>query len=211
MLEAQGFVTGLDNVAVMRELVQQGRGHLRVAEDAEDAELIVDEHVISRQVLDCIPAAVKAIESRPEYIPAVRAGLTSAEAFYMLLDRMVVGEGCGDRKSRSATCKVVSVQTFAAADPRQLSWISRPSLNVERPLRGAHLGNFEVPYPLQSGLCLWPRATLHPSTQGAQTSVTHRDCAEVKGKRLDESSIASSGTSTADQAYVAQVSSSHLL
>lgn len=34
VLEAPGLVTGLDDVAVVREAVQQGRGHLGVAEDA---------------------------------------------------------------------------------------------------------------------------------------------------------------------------------
>lgn len=34
MLEAPGLVAGLHDVAVMREAVQQRRGHLRVAEHA---------------------------------------------------------------------------------------------------------------------------------------------------------------------------------
>jgi hypothetical protein len=65
----------------------------------EKAELIKGEHVISKQVLDCLLSAAKAIESRAEYIPAVRADLARAGDFYMLLDLMVIGEGCGDRQS----------------------------------------------------------------------------------------------------------------
>jgi hypothetical protein len=34
VLEAPAFVAGLDDVAVMREAVEQGRGHLGIAEDA---------------------------------------------------------------------------------------------------------------------------------------------------------------------------------
>ncbi len=47
MLEAPAFVAGLDDVAVMREAVEQGRGHLGVAEDARpfaEGEIGGDDH-----------------------------------------------------------------------------------------------------------------------------------------------------------------------
>ncbi|KQV95565.1 hypothetical protein [Pelomonas sp. Root1237] len=63
----------------------------------EKAELIKVEHVISKQVLDALLSAAKAIESRAEYVPATQKGLSRAAEFYMLLDLMVIGEGCNDR------------------------------------------------------------------------------------------------------------------
>lgn len=64
----------------------------------EKAELIKGEHVISKQVLDCLLSAAKAIESRAEYVPTARAHRSKADEFYMLLDLMVIGEGCADRQ-----------------------------------------------------------------------------------------------------------------
>lgn len=64
----------------------------------QKAELIKGEHVISKQVLDCLLSAAKAIESRVEYVPAARANQARAGEFYMLLDLMVIGESCNDRQ-----------------------------------------------------------------------------------------------------------------
>jgi hypothetical protein len=65
----------------------------------EKAELIKGEHVISKQVLDCLLSAAKSIESRAEYVPAARDKLLRAAEFYILLDLMVIGEGCNDRRA----------------------------------------------------------------------------------------------------------------
>ena len=65
----------------------------------EKAEHIKSEHVISKQVLDCLLSAWRAIESRAEYMPDARKSVAMAAEFFMLLDLMVGGEGCNDRKA----------------------------------------------------------------------------------------------------------------
>jgi|APFEC2959095171_1045051.scaffolds.fasta_scaffold00236_58 hypothetical protein len=62
------------------------------------AEDLRAEHTISKQILECLRQAPKAIRSRAEYLPAVRDHLSVADDFEMLLDLLIAGEGCEDRK-----------------------------------------------------------------------------------------------------------------
>jgi hypothetical protein len=64
----------------------------------DKAELIKAEHVVSKQVVNCLLSASSAIESRSEYIPEVRQNLATASDFSMLLGLIAIGEGCNDRR-----------------------------------------------------------------------------------------------------------------
>lgn len=64
----------------------------------DKAEEMKSEHVVSKQVLNCLLSAAKAIESRAEYVQAVRPHLAMAAEFYLLLDLIAIGEGCNDRR-----------------------------------------------------------------------------------------------------------------
>jgi hypothetical protein len=63
----------------------------------EKAEIIKNEHVISKQVLSVLLDAASAIESRAEYVPSARDNVGMANQFHMLLGLMAIGEGCSDR------------------------------------------------------------------------------------------------------------------
>jgi hypothetical protein len=64
----------------------------------EKAELIKQEHVISKQVVNCLLSARQAIESRGEYLAEVRGHASIAAEFSMLLGLIAMGEAPGDRK-----------------------------------------------------------------------------------------------------------------
>lgn len=64
----------------------------------EKAEMIKGEHVVSKQVIQCLLSATEAIESRAEYVPEARASRFMASEFEMLLGLIAIGEGCNDRK-----------------------------------------------------------------------------------------------------------------
>ena len=61
------------------------------------AELIKEEHVVSKQVLSVLLEAASAIESRAEYVASARAHVGMANEFHMLLGLIAIGEGCNDR------------------------------------------------------------------------------------------------------------------
>ncbi|MBL0726077.1 hypothetical protein [Piscinibacter sp. HJYY11] len=69
------------------------RSHL-----CEKAELLKSEHVVSKQILDCLLSAVQVIQSRAEYLPEARDHVAMADEFFMLLGQIVIGEGCNDRR-----------------------------------------------------------------------------------------------------------------
>lgn len=62
------------------------------------AELLKSEYVISKQILDCLLSAWRVIESRAEYIAEAKKHAAMANEFFMLMDLIVIGEGCNDRK-----------------------------------------------------------------------------------------------------------------
>lgn len=64
----------------------------------EKAELIKSDHVVSKQVVQCLLSASQAIESRAEYIPEARANLGLASDFSMLLGLIAIGESFNDRR-----------------------------------------------------------------------------------------------------------------
>ena len=64
----------------------------------EKAEQIKAEHVVSKQVLNCLLSAWRTIESRAEHLPDARAHVGMAAEFFLLMDLIVIGEGCNDRK-----------------------------------------------------------------------------------------------------------------
>ncbi len=59
---------------------------------------IKEEHVVSKQVLQCLLLAKRSIESRSEYLPEVRAGLPIANEFSYLLAIIADGEAYEDRE-----------------------------------------------------------------------------------------------------------------
>lgn len=65
----------------------------------QKAELIKPEHVVSKQVLHYLLSAQQAIESRAEYLPAVKVNVHLAKDFATLLGLIAIGEGSNDRKS----------------------------------------------------------------------------------------------------------------
>lgn len=64
----------------------------------EKAELIKQEHVISKQVVACLLEAIAVIDSRAQSIASVRENAHLGAELYMLLGLMAIGEGCNDRK-----------------------------------------------------------------------------------------------------------------
>ena len=65
----------------------------------EKAELIKEEHVVSKQVISYLLSASQTIGSRQEYLPVVRQHQELAAKFEMLLGLIAIGEGVNDRKS----------------------------------------------------------------------------------------------------------------
>jgi hypothetical protein len=63
----------------------------------EKADLIKQEHVVSKQVLQCLVSASQAIETRAEYLPEVRRNIKMAAEFSTLLGLIAGGESCSDR------------------------------------------------------------------------------------------------------------------
>ena len=57
------------------------------------------EHVISKQVLQCIRSACSAIATRAEYLPGAREHLWISRDFELMLDMLIAGEVREDRKS----------------------------------------------------------------------------------------------------------------
>jgi hypothetical protein len=64
----------------------------------EKAELIKDEHVVSKQVIACLLEAASVIESRSAYIEEARRNIKMSADFYYLLSLIAIGEGCNDRR-----------------------------------------------------------------------------------------------------------------
>jgi len=64
---------------------------------AAKADLIKTEHVVSKQVLNCLVSVEGAIRSRAEYVPAAREGLPLIDRFTMLLHLIAIGESPADR------------------------------------------------------------------------------------------------------------------
>ncbi|WP_310446092.1 hypothetical protein [Thiobacillus sp.] len=62
------------------------------------AELLKSEHVVSKQILDCLLSAWQVIESRAEHLPEAKKHVAMAAEFFMLMGQIVIGEGCNDRK-----------------------------------------------------------------------------------------------------------------
>ncbi|MBD9416737.1 hypothetical protein IB234_19410 [Pseudomonas sp. PDM16] len=63
----------------------------------EKAELIKSEHVVSKQLLHYLLSAQQVIESRAEYLPAVKQNIHLAIEFAMLLGLIAISEGRNDR------------------------------------------------------------------------------------------------------------------
>ncbi len=63
----------------------------------EKSSSIKHEHVVSKQVVSVILDAARIIESRAEYMPAVREQLALANDFHMLLGLIAIGEAWSDR------------------------------------------------------------------------------------------------------------------
>jgi hypothetical protein len=63
----------------------------------QKAEILRAEYVISKQVLDSLRMASKAIRNQAPYVADARANLGLADKFEMLLDLMIIGETPRDR------------------------------------------------------------------------------------------------------------------
>ena len=64
----------------------------------QKAEGLRSEHAISKQILKTLRSAVAAIRSRSEHHPSVQDQLHRANAFDVMLDRLIAGERRSDRK-----------------------------------------------------------------------------------------------------------------
>jgi hypothetical protein len=62
------------------------------------AELIKHEHIVSKQVLNCLLSASQAIESRAEYLPELRSQTKISAEFSMILGLIAIGEAPSDRR-----------------------------------------------------------------------------------------------------------------
>lgn len=62
------------------------------------AEQLRDEFVISKQLLSCLRGASGAIRNQAPYVTAARDHLSVADDFELLLDLIIAGEGCEDRR-----------------------------------------------------------------------------------------------------------------
>jgi hypothetical protein len=64
----------------------------------QQAELLKDEYVISKQILLCIRSASAAINSRAEYVSTAREHRSMARDFSLMLDMIIAGEVEGGRQ-----------------------------------------------------------------------------------------------------------------
>ncbi len=62
------------------------------------AEDLRSEYVISKQVLKCLHETSGAIRNQAAHVLSAREHLSVADDFEMLLDLIILGEGCDDRK-----------------------------------------------------------------------------------------------------------------
>ncbi|MFC5343848.1 hypothetical protein ACETK8_20295 (plasmid) [Brevundimonas staleyi] len=63
----------------------------------QKAEALKSEHVISKQILDALRNAAKAIRNQAPYVTGARENIALADKFEVLLDLMIIGEGPRDR------------------------------------------------------------------------------------------------------------------
>jgi len=64
----------------------------------EKAELIKQEHVVSKQVVACLLEAAAVVESRAQWVEGARQNAHLSTEFHNLLGVIAIGEGCNDRK-----------------------------------------------------------------------------------------------------------------
>lgn len=64
----------------------------------EKAELIKQEHVVSKQVVACLLEAATVVDSRGQWIEGARQNAHLSTEFHNLLALIAIGEGCNDRK-----------------------------------------------------------------------------------------------------------------
>lgn len=92
------------------ELYRRSTGRLETAEVFDEkafhalkhylcakAEALKAEHVVSKQILECLRSTAQIIRTQSNSVPAAKANLKLANEFEMLLDLIIIGEGCNDR------------------------------------------------------------------------------------------------------------------